>query len=104
MWPKLILAIIAVLLAFYLQVKGMRTDYQYRPPFIPLKLALFCTGFLSAFTLIWLVTSELLMTPDLLCFHILVSIAGGYSSSYAIPGQWQYLREKYRKNGASRNS
>lgn len=98
MWPKLILAIIAVLLAFYLQVKGMRTDYQYRLPFIPLRLALFCTGFLSAFTLILVVTSELLMTPELLCFHILVGIAGGYSSSYAIPGQWQYLNAKHRRN------
>ena len=104
MWPKVILAIIAILLAFYLQVKGMRTDYQYRLPFIPLKFALFCTGFLSAFTLIWLMTSELLMTPELLCFHILVSIAGGYSSSYAIPGQWRYLSERYRKNGDSNDS
>ena len=94
MWPKLLLVIIANFFALYLQVKGMRTDYQYRLPFIPLRLALFCTGFISAFTIIWLMTSKLLMTSELLCFHISVSIAGGYSWAYAVPGQWEYLRAK----------
>jgi hypothetical protein len=92
MWFKLLLVVLTALAAFYIQVKGVRSDYMYQPPFIPLRLALFCAGFLFTSTLIWLVMSEWVW------YQLLISVAGGYSWAYAVPGQLKYVQMRSRRS------